>query len=76
MKFQLGFPGLPVYFIEPHHPGRFFWRNAFYGEADDFKRFTYFCRAALEFIYKAGKKPDVIHCHDWQTALVVRIASL
>ncbi|GAQ78501.1 starch synthase [Klebsormidium nitens] len=62
--------GLPVYFIEPHHPGRFFWRNAFYGEADDFKRFTYFCRAALEFIHKAGKKPDVIHCHDWQTALV------
>ncbi|KAI9127394.1 hypothetical protein K1719_001953 [Acacia pycnantha] len=31
--------GLPVYFIEPHHPNKFFWRGTFYGEHDDFKRF-------------------------------------
>eukprot|EP00850_Spirogloea_muscicola_P009041 SM000050S16966 [mRNA] locus=s50:83490:91142:+ [translate_table: standard] len=62
--------GLPVYFIEPLHPGRYFWRKAFYGESDDFQRFTYFCRAALELVLKAGKRPDIIHCHDWQTAAV------
>eukprot|EP01018_Ginkgo_biloba_P034494 Gb_31278 [translate_table: standard] len=62
--------GLPVYFIEPHHPARFFWRGQFYGENDDFKRFTFFSRAALEFLLQAGKRPDVIHCHDWQTACV------
>jgi starch synthase len=28
------------------------------------------CRAALEFMLKTGKHPDVIHCHDWQTGLV------
>lgn len=62
--------GLPVYFIEPHHPDKFFWRGQFYGEHDDFKRFSFFSRAALELLLQAGKKPDIIHCHDWQTAFV------
>ncbi|CAN6336988.1 unnamed protein product [Urochloa humidicola] len=62
--------GLPVYFIEPQHPGKFFWRAQYYGEHDDFKRFSYFSRVALEFLYKSGKKVDIIHCHDWQTAFV------
>lgn len=62
--------GLPVYFIEPLHPSRFFWRGTFYGEGDDFQRFTFFCRAALEFLMVSGKRPDVIHSHDWQTAVV------
>ncbi|XP_057750018.1 probable starch synthase 4, chloroplastic/amyloplastic isoform X1 [Arachis stenosperma] len=62
--------GLPVYFIEPHHPHKLFWRGTYYGEHDDFKRFSYFSRAALEFLLRAGKKPDIIHCHDWQTAFV------
>ncbi|VFR03046.1 unnamed protein product [Cuscuta campestris] len=62
--------GLPVYFIEPQHPGNFFWRGQFYGEHDDFKRFSFFSRAALELLLQAGKRPDIIHCHDWQTAFV------
>src|SRR5262245_59795573 len=33
-------------------------------------RFAFFCRAALEFMLKTNKHPEVIHCHDWQTALV------
>ncbi|KAK6150057.1 hypothetical protein DH2020_017582 [Rehmannia glutinosa] len=63
--------GLPVYFIEPHHPSKFFWRGQYYGERDDFKRFSFFSRAALELLLQAGKKPDIIHCHDWQTAFVL-----
>ncbi|XP_021763949.1 probable starch synthase 4, chloroplastic/amyloplastic [Chenopodium quinoa] len=62
--------GLPVYFVEPYHPDKFFWRGQFYGENDDFKRFSFFSRAALELLLQAGKKPDIIHCHDWQTAFV------
>ncbi|GLU13941.1 hypothetical protein SLE2022_305440 [Rubroshorea leprosula] len=62
--------GLPVYFVEPNHPGKFFWRGQFYGEHDDFKRFSFFSRAALELLLQADKKPDIIHCHDWQTAFV------
>ncbi|CAI5980117.1 unnamed protein product [Closterium sp. NIES-64] len=62
--------GLPVYFIEPLHPARMFWRGTFYGCNDDFRRFTLFCRAALEFLYVSHKRPDIIHTHDWQTAVV------
>lgn len=62
--------GLPVYFIEPHHPDKLFWRGQLYGEHDDFKRFSFFSRAALELLLQSGKKPDIIHCHDWQTAFV------
>ncbi|XP_027920505.1 probable starch synthase 4, chloroplastic/amyloplastic isoform X2 [Vigna unguiculata] len=62
--------GLPVYFIEPEHPSKFFWRGKFYGEHDDFRRFSCFSRAALDFLLQAGKKPDIIHCHDWQTAFI------
>nr|XP_017223019.1 PREDICTED: probable starch synthase 4, chloroplastic/amyloplastic [Daucus carota subsp. sativus] len=62
--------GLPVYFIEPHHPGNFFWRGQLYGEHDDFRRFSYFSRAALELLLQLGKRPDIIHCHDWQTSFV------
>lgn len=68
---DFGYAGLPVYFIEPHHPSKFFWRGTVYGEHDDFRRFSYFSRAALELLLQAGKKPDIIHCHDWQTAFVV-----
>ncbi|KAK4361302.1 hypothetical protein RND71_020254 [Anisodus tanguticus] len=62
--------GLPVYFIEPQHPGKFFCRGQLYGEHDDFKRFSYFSRVALELLLHAEKRPDIIHCHDWQTAFV------
>lgn len=62
--------GLPVYFIEPLHPAKLFWRGKFYSEPDDFRRFTYFCRAAMEFLLQSGKRPDIIHSHDWQTAVV------
>ena len=63
-----------MFFLEPLHPAHFFWRGAFYGCADDFKRFTFFCRAALEFLRVARKRPHIVHTHDWQTALVVGAA--
>jgi starch synthase len=58
------------YFIEPHSADGFFSRGAIYGQRDDLMRFVFFSRAAMEFLFKSGKNPDVIHCHDWQTALV------
>ncbi|MBI4467535.1 MAG: glycogen synthase GlgA [Acidobacteria bacterium] len=36
---------------------------------DNAERFTLLCRAALEFV-KQEAVPDLIHCHDWQSALV------
>ncbi|MBK8479959.1 MAG: glycogen synthase [Proteobacteria bacterium] len=62
--------GRKCFFIEPHSADNFFNRGTFYGCKDDLLRFVFFSRAALEFLYKSGKRPDVIHCHDWQTGLV------
>jgi starch synthase len=62
--------GLKCFFIDPHSPHSFFNRGAFYGNGDDPDRFAFFCRAALEFMLKANKHPEIIHCHDWQTGLL------
>lgn len=62
--------GRKCFFIEPHSQDNFFSRGSIYGFDDDILRFAFFSRAAVEFLLKSGKQPDVIHCHDWQTALV------
>ncbi len=61
--------GLKVFLIEPHHPAYYFSRGRVYGEKDDVERFTYFSRTAMEFLYKSGQRPDILHVHDWPTAL-------
>ena len=61
--------GRKCFFIEPHSQDNFFNRGSVYGFKDDVMRFAFFTRAAMEFIWKSGKNPDIIHCHDWQTAL-------
>ncbi len=61
--------GVVVFFIEPHDEWNFFRRGTFYNCPDNLERFTYFTRAALEFLLKSGRTPDVLHCHDWHTAL-------
>lgn len=62
--------GRKCFFIDPHSNDNFFNRGVYYGNNDDVFRFAFFCRAALEFMLKTNKHPEVIHCHDWQTALV------
>ena len=62
--------GQACYFIEPHSDENFFNRGITYGHKDDIFRFAFFSRAAIEFMYKGGKHPEIIHCHDWQTGLV------
>ncbi len=63
---------VPVYFVEHH---RFFDRPYLYGPPgdaypDNLERFTFLSRAALELCKAIGFTPDVLHAHDWQTALV------
>ena len=62
--------GLKCFFIDVHSPQNFFNRGVYYGQDDDVARFAFFSRAALEFMLKSNKHPDIIHCHDWQTGLV------
>ncbi len=62
--------GRKCYFIDAHHSKNFFNRGVFYGHHDDPERYVFFCRAAMEFMLKSGKNPDIVHCHDWQTGIV------
>ncbi|GLC71233.1 hypothetical protein PLESTF_001092900 [Pleodorina starrii] len=59
-----------VYFIEPKNG--FFATPTVYGRYDDEVRFDFFCKAALEFLLKTGRQPDILHCHDWSTAHVAQ----
>ena len=40
-----------------------------YGK-DDLKRFLFFCRTVFGALDKLDWQPDVVHCHDWHTALI------
>jgi starch synthase len=62
--------GHKCFFIEPHSAANFFGRDHLYGYGDDAERFAFFAKAAAEFMFQAGKRPDIVHCHDWQTGLV------
>ncbi|EFJ40335.1 hypothetical protein VOLCADRAFT_99865 [Volvox carteri f. nagariensis] len=59
-----------VFFIEPKNG--FFATPTVYGRYDDEVRFDFFCKAALEFLLKTGRQPDILHCHDWSTAHVAQ----
>ena len=62
--------GRLCFFIEPHSGDNFFRRGYYYGGKDDNMRFAFFSKAALEFLLVSNKRPDIIHCHDWQTGLI------
>jgi len=62
--------GIKCFFIDAHSEHGFFNRGKIYGDADDPDRFAFFSRAVMEFLYKSGKHPDIIHCNDWHTGLM------
>jgi starch synthase len=62
--------GRLCFFIEPQSEDNFFNRGVYYGCLDDHLRFAFFSKAALEFLLKTKKRPDILHCHDWQTGLI------
>ncbi len=55
---------------------QWFDRPGLYGEGgrdypDNLTRFAFFCRAVLAWTAQARAwRPDIIHCSDWQTALI------
>ena len=62
--------GVECLFIDPRSSHAFFERGHIYGEGDDDARFALFCRAVLEFPSQSGRRPDILHSHDWQTGLI------
>jgi starch synthase len=64
--------GIPVYLVDKDE---YFYRDNLYSTEDgDFidnaERFIFFSKAIIEATKVTGFVPDVIHCNDWQTALV------
>eukprot|EP00879_Flechtneria_rotunda_P007886 GHRR01008263.1.p1 GENE.GHRR01008263.1~~GHRR01008263.1.p1 ORF type:complete len:1096 (+),score=490.52 GHRR01008263.1:107-3289(+) len=60
--------GLNTTFLEPENGH--FWRGCIYGRGDDHVRFGFFCGAAAEYLKVRNVQPDILHCHDWQSAPV------
>jgi starch synthase len=58
--------GVIYYFIDNEF---YFKRPGCYGYFDDGERFAFFCRAVLEIMPFLNFYPDIMHCHDWQSAL-------
>jgi starch synthase len=57
------------------HNDRYFDREFLYGTkdgdyVDNCERFAFFCRAIMEWIARRGRPYDILHCNDWQTALL------
>jgi starch synthase len=58
---------LPVYLVDNY---RYFNREGIYGYPDDDERFILFCRTVLEMLPELRWQPDIIHCHEWHTAVI------
>ena len=59
--------GVKYYFVDNEY---YFKRNGIYGQFDDGERFAFFSKSIFEIFGLIDFVPDVLHCNDWQTALV------
>ena len=65
--FSLKKDSVTWYFLDNE---QYFGRPELYGCADDGERFGFFSRAVVKMLDHLDFWPDVIHCNDWQTALI------
>ncbi len=65
--FSFEYEGVTWYFVDNES---YFHRSDLYGYYDDGERFAFFSRAVTELLRSLPEKPDVVHCNDWQSALV------
>lgn len=65
---QIEYDGIQFYFIDNEY---YFSGYQPYGEIRfDIEKFAFFSKATLSILPVIGFRPDLIHCHDWQTGLV------
>ena len=67
--FETNVDGVPVYFIDNEYyfsGPRPYCDDALF----EIEKFAFFSKAALSCLPAIDFKPDLIHCHDWQTALI------
>lgn len=65
---QMEIDGVTFYFIDNEY---YFSGVKPYGNIiEDIEKFAFFSKASLSALPLIGFRPDVIHCHDWQTGLI------
>ncbi|MDQ7093720.1 glycogen synthase GlgA [Desulfosporosinus sp. PR] len=65
---ELIYNGIRYYFLDNEY---YFKRPKIYGDYDEAEQYAFFSRAVLEsLVHLPEFKPDILHCHDWHTALV------
>ena len=66
--FETEYDGIKFYLIdnEEHFSGD----KPYYGMPADLEKFAFFSKAALSILPVIDFRPDIIHCHDWQTGLI------
>lgn len=65
---KLEMDGVTWYFMDNKY---YFGRPYIYGlGGDEYERFGFFCRAALNALPLLNFQPDIIHAHDWQSGMV------
>ncbi|MCP1101154.1 starch synthase [Aequitasia blattaphilus] len=66
--FEYKHEGITYYFLDNEY---YFGGMMPYGRAyEDIEKFAFFSKAVLSSIPVIGFRPDIIHCHDWQTGLI------
>lgn len=72
--------GVQVYFIENEkYLSRgliYLDKSAFVSGFDEIKRFLFFSQAVIQVLSDIKFNPDIVHCHDWHTALIPGLLSL
>jgi starch synthase len=58
---------LPIYMVENE---KYLGKGEIYGTFD-LERFFFFSRAVFEILPQMDWQPEIIHCHDWLTALII-----
>ncbi len=62
------YEGITYYFVDNED---YFKNQTPYGSTlYDIEKFTFFSKAVLAILPVIDFKPDIIHCHDWQTGLI------
>ncbi|MBR5545617.1 MAG: glycogen synthase GlgA [Clostridia bacterium] len=60
--------GVTYYFLDNKY---YFGRPYIYGlGGDEYERYGFFCRAALNLLPLINYAPDVLHAHDWQSGMI------
>ncbi len=60
--------GVVYYFLDNEY---YFKRPDMYGNFDDGERFAFFSKAVMQMMPVIDFYPDILHAHDWQSALSV-----